>query len=508
MESKINKLSMREILSNVGFPVIKNEFRNTYKFDVDLDLAMDFEDELSQMQDIMEIERIIYDYEEIFDKELYIFHLARLLEQDLENLKRAEILGNKNLEQLVFTNDKTGKNKRRFFINAKSLLKTCDVVDIVMKKKSKGEFDIYSSIDFINEDALSSNNRKTLAEEKLYKIEEMLGLKNVLAYFKNSDLIEICKYPNLATLLIVNQDKFEKKVRKYIQYMDIEKMLILANAIYFYRYGETLSNFTKEDAIKLKKFTLAVSEIVGDNIKPITTTKFDFIVDFNDIKLKAQKLVSDKEMLENILEKAKETQTVEIVTTEEPTIEKDSKDEKEINKVETTESEGKETAVKEEQEVEKNENSKQDEERKSEYIIKFVNEENKTIVDVENIKETIMKLDEDSTQEKIEDGTNIFVLPNQKCYVVQPLNKSFYGNATYVIEKELFEKQKERIFNNNKIDLNELENLKANNLNGMVKLVHTGWENSLATFFDMRKDEKYTKEEIENIEKIVYEVKK
>ena len=119
MESKINKLSMREILSNVGFPVIKNEFRNTYKFDVDLDLAMDFEDELSQMQDIMEIERIIYDYEEIFDKELYIFHLARLLEQDLENLKRAEILGNKNLEQLVFTNDKTGKNKRRFFIKSK-----------------------------------------------------------------------------------------------------------------------------------------------------------------------------------------------------------------------------------------------------------------------------------------------------------------------------------------------------------------------------------------------------
>ena len=113
MESKIKKMSMREILNNVGFPVIKNEFRSTYKFDVDIDLAMDFEDEISQMKDITEIENIIYEYEEIFDKELYIFHVARLLEQDIENLKRAEILGEKNIEQLIFTNDKTGKNKRR-----------------------------------------------------------------------------------------------------------------------------------------------------------------------------------------------------------------------------------------------------------------------------------------------------------------------------------------------------------------------------------------------------------
>lgn len=508
MESKINKLSMREILNNVGFPVIKNEFRSTYKFDVDLDLAMEFEDELSQMQDIMEIEQIIYDYEDIFDKELYIFHLARLLEQDIENLKRAEILGNKNLEQLVFTNDKTGKNKRRFFVNAKNLLRTCDVVDIVMKKKSKGEFEVYSSIDFINENSLNSNNRKTLAEEKLYKIEEMLGLKNVLSYFKNSDLIEFCKYPNLATLLIVNQDKLEKKVKKYIQYMDIEKMLILANAIYFYKYGETLSNFTKEDAIKLKKFTLDVAELVGDNIKPIKTTKFDFIVDFNDIKAKAQKLVSDEEMLQVSLN---EMQNIEEVNIEEV----NSKEKQpeadtivEINTVEISKDEDKKDLSEEKQEIKNNDNNKQDDEIKSEYIIKFINEENKTIVDIDNIKETIMKLDEESTQEKIEDGTNVFVLPNKKCYIIQPLNKSFYGNATYVIEKDLFEKQKEKIISNNKIDLNELENLKSNGLNGIAKLVHTGWENSLATFFDMRKDEKYTKEEIENIEKIVYEVKK
>lgn len=444
MKSKINDLSMREILNKISFPIVKNEFRNTYKFNVDLDMAMDFEDELSQMQEITEIEQIIYDYEEIFDKELYIFHIARLLKQDLENLKRAEILGNDNIEQLVFTNDKTGKNKRRFFVNAKNLLKTCDVVDIVMKQQTDGEFEIYSSIDFIEENSENSNNRRILVEEKLENIERKIGLENVLTYFNNSDLIELCKYPNLATLLIVNQGKFEEKVRKYIQYMDIDKMLILANTLCFYKYSETLDNFSKEDAKKLKKFTQNVSEIVGDDIKPIKTAKLDFIVDYNDIKIKIQNLVDDEKLEKEILE----------------------------------------------------------------YFINFVNVENKTLIDCKNMKETIFKVDENANQEELEDGTNIFYLPNKGCYIIQPVNNSMYGNATYIIEKDLFEKQKDKLINDKKISIMELENLKLDNSNSITKLVHTGWENSLTTFFDMERYEKYTKEEIENIEKIINEIKK
>ena len=115
MESKINKLTMREILKEIGFPLIKNDFRNTYKFDVDLDLAMEFEANLTKIKDIKDIEEIICEYEEIFDKELYVFHIARLLEQDIDNLKRIELLNNGKMEHLVFTNDVSGKNKRRFF---------------------------------------------------------------------------------------------------------------------------------------------------------------------------------------------------------------------------------------------------------------------------------------------------------------------------------------------------------------------------------------------------------
>lgn len=468
MESKINKLSMRQIIEEVGFPLMKNEFKNTYKFNANFDMTLQFENELTKIRDINDIEKIICDYEFIFDKEVYIFHLARLLEQDIENIKRTELLGNGKIEHLVFTYDSTGKNKRRFFVNSKNLLKTCDVIDIDIKDKSTEEFEIYSSIDFINDNEFNSNNRKAIAEEKLYKIEGKIGLENVLSNLKNSDLIEICKYSNLAKTLIVNKDKFEKKIKKYIQYMDIEKMLILSNANYFYKYSENFNDISEEEAAKLKKFTLSVDEIIGYDVSPIKTDLFDHDIDFNIIKEKVRSIDLYEKLLHNILNERK-----------------DYKEKKEEFK-----------------------GGHQNEIPKAEYIIKFINEQNKIIVDINNLKETIMKLDENSTHEILYAGGNIFYLPNKECYIIQESNNSFYGNATYIIEKDLFEKQRENIIKENKIDLIEVENLKADNSNHIFKLVHTGWENSLKTFFDIKKEEKYTKEEIENIEKIVYKLKR
>lgn len=479
MNTEINRLSMREILNIIGFPIFKNEFRNTYKFNVNINVAKEFEGQLMLIRDIMDIEKAICKYEEIFDKEMYVFHTARLLEQDIENLKRVEILGDKNLKQQVFIKDTTKQKKRRAFVDAKKLLKTSDVVDIEMKKKSKGEFEVHSSIDFVDERLLEANNRITIIEEKLYKIEEQIGLSKVLSLLKNSDLLEICKYPNLAVLLVTNQDKFEKKFKKYFQYMDIEKTLILANAIYFNRYKANLDKINKEDAIRLKRFTLAVEEIVGENVKTIKTTRFDFIVDFNEIKNTVKNLVSDEEVLQSILDEKKEKQ-----------LRNDSlKNEKEHeNKTEPVQ-----------EEVE--------EPKKTEYIIKFINEENRSIVDADNIRETIMKIDKDTTVEETNDGSNLYALPNQKCYIIQPLNKSFYANATYVIGKDFFETEKNTIIKDKSVDILELESLKSTNSNVITKLVHTGWENSLETFFNMRKEEKYTKEEVKNIEKIVYNIK-
>ena len=154
------------------------------------------------------------------------------------------------------------------------------------------------------------------------------------------------------------------------------------------------------------------------------------------------------------------------------------------------------------------EENKKDEIIKNEYIIKFINEKDKTIIDGEKLKDTIFKIDINASQQKLDDETNCFYLPNNRCYILQGERKSVYGNATYVIEKDLFENKKEKIIKNNKVDFKELEIIRTNNFNGVVKLVHTGWENSLELFFDMKNGDCYTKEENENIKKIVYEVKK
>ena len=299
MESNINKLSMREILNKIGFPVTINEFRNTYKFNVDLNTAMEFESRLKQITKMSDIQQIVCRYEDIFDKEIYVFHMARLLEKDIENIKRAELLDKEAVGQLVFTNDITGKNKRRFFVNAKNLLRNCDVIDIVMKKKTKGEFEIYSSMDFIAQNTEFSDKMEIEAFKKLEKIEEKIGLQNVVEFLKNSDISDICRYPNLAILLTVSQEKLEKKIRKYIQYIDLNKMLVLANAVYFYKYGEDLYKFSKEEVANLKSFTKAVSEIVGNSVQTLQTTRFYFTINYNDIKEKVKNLSETESSTEN-----------------------------------------------------------------------------------------------------------------------------------------------------------------------------------------------------------------
>ena len=324
MESNIKKLSIREIISKVGFPITINEFRNTYKFNVDLQLAMEFEEQLKQINRMSEIEKIIFRYENIFDKEIYVFHLARLLEKDIENLKRAELLGQNNIEQLVFTNDITGKNKRRFFVNAKNLLKKCDVIDIVMKKKSKGEIEIYSSIDFIEENTEFSDAMEAESIEKFDLIEQKIGFENVLKYIEDTDLQDICRYSNLAMLLMVENEKLENKIKKYFQYIDLDKMLVLANSIYFYKYGENFYNFSKEEAYELKDFTEKVSEVVKDRVKFLQSSRFYFTIDYAEIKEKIKKLLEHVENVvliehnESIIEKEAEELTKEIIENEMP----------------------------------------------------------------------------------------------------------------------------------------------------------------------------------------------
>ena len=61
---------------------------------------------------------------------------------------------------------------------------------------------------------------------------------------------------------------------------------------------------------------------------------------------------------------------------------------------------------------------------------------------------------------------------------------------------------------NKNLKQKELSALKLKNHKDVTKLVYTGWENAINTFFNMKTEEKYTQDERDNIVRIIEKMKK
>lgn len=122
----------------------------------------------------------------------------------------------------------------------------------------------------------------------------------------------------------------------------------------------------------------------------------------------------------------------------------------------------------------------------------------------------IASFDKDYTQNYLTDGTIIFYLPNEQKYIIEKLydknNKPAYGAATYILEENLFDKIKNDLIVNEKIDRSVLIELHKQKNKGIKKFIHTGWANSMMKFFDLQNEEKYSKEEIERKQKLAKQV--
>lgn len=319
MVSKIDRLTMDKIVAQVGFPYNINELRNAYRYNVDVQVAMEFEKQIKMSKNFKDIARIMLQYENIFDKNIYVLHIGRLLEKDLKLQRRHEILAEETEElpkRQVLVNDSKGIGIRRFIVNAKELLKGVQVADLGVNS-STGDIVVYTSKEFVDEN-FSGKKRKARAEEKLEIIEEKLGFSNVLRFLSPSDLIEVCEYPNLGNILAVRlyKDKndvkgkkiegqnnkssnsnvvddeilenanvfdwneFEETVRKYIAYIDIDKMLLLANSVYYNKHGNEFEKFDAEDAGNLQDFTEKVGEIIDVKKTKVVSPRFLTEVDY------------------------------------------------------------------------------------------------------------------------------------------------------------------------------------------------------------------------------------
>lgn len=329
MVSKIDKLSMEKIMSQVGFPYNIKELRSTYKYNVSVDLAIEFEKNILQAKNFKEIQRLVVKYEGIFDKNVYVLHLGRLLEKDLESQKRQEILAEENdggiKKQVIFTDPKT--TVRRGIVNAKNLLKDVKVADIGINSET-GEIIVYTSKEFVDQ-TVSMKKKVERTEKRLEQIEEKIGLEEVLKYISPSDLITICDYPNLGNILaislyknkshlngekingenngqrqgnevvdseiikkgnIFDWDEFEETVKKYSSYIDLDKMLLLANSVFYNKYGNEFYNFSSEEAGELQDFTKKIGELIERKKVVVSSPRFNTDVTYQIISESVESL--------------------------------------------------------------------------------------------------------------------------------------------------------------------------------------------------------------------------
>lgn len=313
-------VEFKNLIKQIGIPCNWNDLRATYRYNADEKQFRAFEEDMLNLVrrggNFDESLNVIMKHIDLFDKEQYVFRVARLLEKEINEEK--SIFSGTPQQRVSLNYPKT--NRQQAFQTAKKSLRKVDIIDVELSKK---RIDLYSSQEFIgNKNFFDKRKEKTAA--LLQRIEETIGLENVLGYIKPTDLIQCCKYPNLGNVLAVRiiensatidinnaeyQDKvlgkeglkkkaeeneakaktfrwedFFEAVKKYAQYIELDKVLLLANTVYYNKYGDGLENFTQEEARELKDFTDKVGTLLDNPKVSIDSPRFNRTITYSELK--------------------------------------------------------------------------------------------------------------------------------------------------------------------------------------------------------------------------------
>ena len=289
-----NKLEFDKVVSKIGFPITFEDYRATYKYDANINKITEFESELrnSMRKGYNTVLDVIKSYKDIFDTELYLFHIGKYLEKDYKASKESEILKTKYYPHLYYTSNYVRPTIATIdYYN--NMLKNVDVVDIGINSKT-GELVIESSQELYGNKDLIKNNL-TLNTIKLEKIKSKIGLNNVLKYLKISNIIDFCKYENLGNYLAQKLkaetsdgnyyffEKYEELITKYLEYMDLDKMLIIANYYYYSRYNMS-EGYTEYEINELLNYTNNVEEIIDNKYDTFIFKTEKTIISFQSVK--------------------------------------------------------------------------------------------------------------------------------------------------------------------------------------------------------------------------------
>ena len=271
MVSNEKQLEFEKVVSKIGFPVRFEDYRATYKHDVSIEEVSKFETELKKYIsiDYNKSLEIIKNNKNIFDVQLYLFHIGKYLEKDYKESKEAEILGTKFYPHIYYASA-TNRPTTATIDYCKDLLKNIDVVDIAVNSKNSSLV-IESSQELFGDNEIVKRKYENNIM-KFQKAKDIIGIENMLVHLRLKDLSDFCKYSNLGALLVKKYDEkdidsnilnFEKIITEYLKYIDIDKMLIISNYNYYIDYIE-FDEYNVLEMNKLLNYTNLVESIIDN----------------------------------------------------------------------------------------------------------------------------------------------------------------------------------------------------------------------------------------------------
>ncbi len=329
LSKKVEDLSIREILMQLGVPTGIEDIRAAYRFNTPSKRLIEFEKKLTNLDGgFDDLVAIFEEYEDIFDKEIYIFHVAKLLEQDMIEGEKAEFL-NTAYRLKMNKSPENQKHNSSLIATAKKLLSVSDVADLTIDKLTRNVL-VDLSQDYIgNSSIIARRNMRT--ERKMAKIEEIFGTNNILKVLCPSDLADISRYPNFGNVLAINIFKgiknkkkeqeikdhninktyywseFKKVLKENMQYIDTDKMLLLYASVNFER--QMAKNLSADEVNSLKEIVDKVYTLLDDNNTTIRSLRYKEEINFLKLKkdidslnnrFEGSEFYSDKRLLDII----------------------------------------------------------------------------------------------------------------------------------------------------------------------------------------------------------------
>ena len=328
MSKKVEELNFKDIIGKFGIPVGIEDIRAAYRYDAKGSRLKEFEQKLNTFvsNTVKGSAELLEEYSDIFDKEIYIFHISKLIELDIREEERASFLGVKRNKLVRFMDEKKAKNNKAEIVSdAKALLESSDVADLTIDQKTR-RIILDLSQDYIGNSSVFIR-RRNRSEKKLCQIETVIGLNKILENLYPSDIVDVCRYPNFGNVLAIDiyktkegkkdeeriEDKnkpkksffrsdFEKKIIDNIQYIDIDKLLLLYIKV---KYNIMNSDeYSKSEVEDLKSSTEKVYSLLDNSSLSMYISRYKEEVHFDELQKAVEdicaRLIGDKFYTDNM----------------------------------------------------------------------------------------------------------------------------------------------------------------------------------------------------------------